>query len=610
MPPLDGKDDWITAPAAEKDDWITAPSTNAEGTPVNTPAWGTDWLPSRESLGFGAKGAPAPDLSAPSPGAEDPMTTTTNIGPTLGKIAGAAGDIAKAGAKGAAEGFGTEPLGLSPQSEDGLVKAGIYNAPDENNPLKGLNKAVIGGVSSAADLALRAGNALFRGGQAAVAQTGEELGAPQLGRDIAAFPEAFMGSPHGLGTPKLISTPGEIARDVVAAPTIEAAIDAATRAASGATAESPQFRLLRQTEGAILRRVDGDESRLTPAESARVANLRTKMSETRGAEDVSPNLAGDVISQQDAPRSGDLSSTPADSGIEDTGSAVVASEPQPPAPRSAATSAQIPQTSAEAKAVASAYYNKADQIGGTLLPDFTNKFISEAESIAPQTPEGRAIAGDTPITGLIDRLQSLRDEPISLQGAQEIDERLGDLIDKEYGLKGLSKEGHNLLDLQTTFRNMIMDAGPADATNGVEGFEAIKQGRAAWAQAMKMMDFERILNRADQTDNPVTSIRAGIRALTSNPARIRGYSPEEIAALKDAANRGVLGSVLHVFGSRLTPLAVGAAGLSTGIVPGLVGAGLSHGGASLLRSGATALQTRRVNNAMSVLGAGVPQMPQ
>lgn len=274
-----------------------------------------------------------------------------------------------------------------------------------------------------------------------------------------------------------------------------------------------------------------------------------------------------------------------------------------------ATSA-IPKTSADAKAIASAYYAKADAAGGTLLPDFTNRFIDKAESIAPQTTEGRAIAGDTAITGLVDRIQALRDQPISLAGAQEIDESLGDMIDKEYGLKGMSKEGRNLLDLQTTFRNMILDAGPADTANGTEGFDAIKQGRAAWAQAMKMGDLERILNRAEQTDNPVTSIRAGVRALTSNPARMRGYSPEEVEALKDAASRGVLGGALHVFGSRLTPLAVGAAGLSTGFVPALIGAGVAHGVTTGLRNWATSIQTGRANNAMSVLGAGVPPPPQ
>ncbi len=109
-------------------------------------------------------------------------------------------NIATAAAQGAKEGFGAEPLGLSPQTESGLVQAGIYNAPDEYNPLKGINKAVIGGVAAAGDAILRGGNAVLRGGQAAVAQTGEEVGAPLLGRDLAALPEALIpesgGIPH------------------------------------------------------------------------------------------------------------------------------------------------------------------------------------------------------------------------------------------------------------------------------------------------------------------------------------------------------------------------------------------------------------------------------
>jgi hypothetical protein len=41
----------------------------------------------------------------------------------------------------------------------------------------------------------------FAGTQAAVAQLGEEVGQPKLGRELAAVPEAFMGSPHVAGIP-------------------------------------------------------------------------------------------------------------------------------------------------------------------------------------------------------------------------------------------------------------------------------------------------------------------------------------------------------------------------------------------------------------------------
>jgi hypothetical protein len=268
-----------------------------------------------------------------------------------------------------------------------------------------------------------------------------------------------------------------------------------------------------------------------------------------------------------------------------------------------------PNTSVGAKKIASAYYHKADQVSGTLNPTFANKFLGEAESIAPQTPEGQMVTGDSAITTLVDRLQGLRDQPISLQGAQEIDEGLGNLIDREFGVKGLTKEGKNLLDLQTTFRNMIMDAKPEDVDGGMQGFEALKQGRAAWSQAMKLMDLERIQERATLTDNPATSIRSGIRVLLSNPSRIRGYSPEEVTALKDAANRGVMGSLLHVFGGRLIPMGIAAHGAATLNPVSLAIAGAAHVGTGMLRNAATNLQSGRLDNAMHVIGGGVPDAP-
>jgi hypothetical protein len=261
-----------------------------------------------------------------------------------------------------------------------------------------------------------------------------------------------------------------------------------------------------------------------------------------------------------------------------------------------------------AKQIASGYYQKADAVGGVLTPEFANRFVDEAEQIAPQTNEGKIVLGNSPVTNLIDRIQGLRDQPISLQGAQEIDEGLGNLISNEFGPAGLSKEGKNLFDLQTTFRDMIMHAGPEDIEGGTEGFQALQQGRSVWAQAMKMGDLQRIMDRAALTDNPATGIKSGLRVLLSNPDRARGYSPQEIAALRSAADRGVLGGALHVFGSRLIPVGAGIAGEAAGGLAGAIVAGtVGHMGSTMMRNAATALQSRRLGNALSVLGQGVPE---
>ena len=257
--------------------------------------------------------------------------------------------------------------------------------------------------------------------------------------------------------------------------------------------------------------------------------------------------------------------------------------PQPPAPTQPVAPVATPRTAAEAKQVASQYYTAADKAGGTLTPQFTNRFIDSVADAAPQTEAGAAVAGVNPITALVDRLQTLRDKPMTLAAAQEVDEGLGNLIGGEYGVKGLSKDGYKLLDIQHSLRDQIANAGAGDTVGGTAGFEALGPARKAWSQARKMDDLERIQVRAALTDNAATSVKTQVRNILTNPARLRGYTPEEIAALKTAANRGAIGSVMHVFGSRLTPLAMGAVGLEHGFVGAVLGGGLSHLGTSIAR---------------------------
>jgi hypothetical protein len=152
---------------------------------------------------------------------------------------------------------------------------------------------------------------------------------------------------------------------------------------------------------------------------------------------------------------------------------------------------------------------------------------------------------------------------------------------------------------------MIADAGDGDVTGGTQGFEALSLARQAWSQAAKMGDVERILNRAALTDNPATSIKSGIRVLLNSRAA-RGYSDAEIQALKDAASRGVIGGALHVFGSRLTPLIAGGIGATGGPFGAIATAGITHALGSGARALATNIQEGRAQNALSVLGSGVP----
>lgn len=152
-----------------------------------------------EVFGGGVDNSPRPAFS-PGGGAftgSDGVDVAKTVYPSLGPILSAFGHGAK-------EGWGDEPIGLSPESVKWLSDKGIFG-PEKGgyqNPFQAFNELLAHTVVGAADIAAKAGAAALRGSQAAVAATGEQVGAPALGRDLAAMPEAFFGSPHPTGIPK------------------------------------------------------------------------------------------------------------------------------------------------------------------------------------------------------------------------------------------------------------------------------------------------------------------------------------------------------------------------------------------------------------------------
>lgn len=246
---------------------------------------------------------------------------------------------------------------------------------------------------------------------------------------------------------------------------------------------------------------------------------------------------------------------------------------------------KVIQTSDDLKQVANQLYNSAAEKGGVLTPQFTDSFIDKVSQIAPQSDLAKTIGGKTPIAGLIDDLQSYRGKPIDLNSAQEFDELLGDLVDGEFNVKGLTKQGKKILDVQSTFRDMINNAGEGDIAGGKEGFDALKEARATWAKSSRMRDVERIITRAEQTDNPSTAIKTGFRTLYNSPTRIRGYTTQEKALIKNAAESSMGVDALRTLGSRLVGIIGGATHGAPGAIAGQIVSTASRGAATKLQVG-------------------------
>lgn len=266
---------------------------------------------------------------------------------------------------------------------------------------------------------------------------------------------------------------------------------------------------------------------------------------------------------------------------------------------SAVANAAVPETSEEMGKLANASYKEAADSGGEISPQGTNKFVDQAEKVMPQTAAGKIVAGETDTTKLVARLQALRDKPLSLAEAQEIDEALSDQIDNNTTLGKVDKQGLKLQKIQGMLRDIMHNPETGDLSGSQEGFAALQQGQKYWSQMMKMRDLERIDANAKLTDNAAQAIRSGVRSLLKSPNRIKYYSPQEKAALSVASKTGIMGEALRGVGSRLTQYAAGGAGLASGgPVAGLAAGAAAHAVSGAARSAAQKLASSRLQGAI------------
>lgn len=221
-------------------------------------------------------------------------------------------------------------------------------------------------------------------------------------------------------------------------------------------------------------------------------------------------------------------------------------------------------TAEETRARASRLYQAADQAGGTLKPDVTNRFLDEIGAIPVKDDIARQLGGKDFIAEHADVFNSMRGQPLTLDRANAIDQRLTDLLDGETLFGKPTQNGRQILLVREKLRDIINNADPNDTISGnSEGFDTLKAARAEWAKAARLRDPEAIITKALQMEVPATSIRSGFTTLYNNPKRMMGFNSEERAAIKRAATTGLLTGSLKFLGGRLIPIAAGASAFAS-----------------------------------------------
>ena len=278
-----------------------------------------------------------------------------------------------------------------------------------------------------------------------------------------------------------------------------------------------------------------------------------------------------------------------------------------------------PTTAAEMKPVATFLLDKARASGADMNQDYTNTFIDKVTADAmPAGPGTAAVSGPSdPVTAMVQRLQGLRDQPLSIKDVMGMDQELN--ARKRAVINSDPDLARRLGDLQDTLRSQIDAATSTDVGGGSDGWQAFSDGRAAYSQYKKMQTLEDIRDKALGMEQPATAMQSNISKWATDPKKSWGLDDSEKDALSAAGDRGYLGEVVRSAGGRLAaqtagPVVGAMAGAMTPfpIVGPIIGAMAGKGVESLIstavRKAGVNAQLGKVSDALKVLGSKV-QVP-
>jgi len=252
----------------------------------------------------------------------------------------------------------------------------------------------------------------------------------------------------------------------------------------------------------------------------------------------------------------------------------------------------------EIRAAGSKAFQLAEQKGGALSAGESNKFYNRILAIRPQTMEGAVFKGESPVSKILDNVATLKNRPMTLKAAMEIDEALGDLAYSTMDNFGkITSEGKKFLDMQGHLRRVIDEADERMVHGGKEGFRALQDARKYWSTSLRLREIERIIEKAKGREQPVTALKNGFNALLNRGDKLKGYSVAEVKAIRKAAQTGVVTDVLKLAGSGLVPIGSGVTGLAGGPVGGAIGFATGTAVQQGAKAIGVAKQMGRANNA-------------
>lgn len=271
----------------------------------------------------------------------------------------------------------------------------------------------------------------------------------------------------------------------------------------------------------------------------------------------------------------------------------------------------VPMTADEMLVRSQGYYSPADKAaaqGATIKPAAADAIRGAVTSAVETDPQKAIAVGNTPLVQLGKDYMPLQGQPMSYDAAMALDRRL--TSEKNMALRsGNNDLARQIGNAQDSIRDKVTSLTSDDTTGDPQALANLAQARQAYAQYVKQSQIEDIQYRASllPEDRQNAYARSQITTMLRNDNKMRGWAPDERAALEDALQSGNIGSLTNFGLQLIKPFGQAAGGAVGGSIFGAPGAyvGSQAGGTlaetaqSRLRAALSKLTLDRVSQQLS-----------
>lgn len=255
--------------------------------------------------------------------------------------------------------------------------------------------------------------------------------------------------------------------------------------------------------------------------------------------------------------------------------------------------AAIPQASV--KTAAQNAYGDVANLGGQFNPQFANDAhrIIQGAKIKPFAGD-ILTSQDKAINNALSEYDTLAGKTLSLDDFRRLDSSLGDKAAQAY-VSGDVNAGRIFSGAQDKVREMIDPKNVGKYASGSqEGVDALtKNAIPLWSTQAKMADIEKIIEKAQYTQNPATAIQTGLKNLMFSK-RFASYPAEVQKIIRKGAAGSLSDDMLGIVGSRLNVIAGEALG-------GPAGAAAAYATSATARGIKNAIRTNKANKAINAM---------